>query len=329
MKHYLWLCLILFPAGSRGQDYIDYQRIINRVDNQIVAGDFRAAARRMDSIDRQYDFVFARHCIKGLQLACLSEDESRAAHWMTRCFVQGVPLWMIRNNALTKRTLSWPATGVVVGKYDSLHSVYLSRIDTALSRRIDRLMDRDAFYTRRVNDGAFPLRQTLYALQWVRNNTREIREIEEIIAQYGYPEEKIIGLPAKTGDSAGLARYMRHAGIDLVAQNRQAFFMYLHYFSTKRAGTRTMSLLRPQIAIGNMPAYQYARLQDYLSDVTSAKKYPVYLEFSALKPWMDTTGLDSRRAAIGLSSYAEGDRNRAIRLKREFSGAADEEVVLE
>lgn len=44
--------------------------------------------------------------------------------------------------------------------------------------------------------------------------------------------------------------------------------MLLHYFSTKREDLN--ALLQPQVAPGNLPPYQYARINDYLSHNTSA-----------------------------------------------------------
>lgn len=323
----LMLFLIACSVRASAQDYCAYQRVINRCDNDIVAGDFLAALRRMDTIDRGYRFVYARHCLKAAQIAYRAGDSERAAGWVRRGLLQGVPAWVVRQNPLCRESLRWPLVSDVLLQADSLHRVYLSRIDTALAREIGELSRLDAWYTRRVNDGFLPLRKTLYGLQWVRNNTRQVRRLERIIRERGYPEEKLIGLPAALLDSAANAGFMRRAGMDLTVQNRQVFFMFLHYFSTKRNGLN--ELLMPQIAIGNMPPYQYARLNDYLHRATSTSRYPPYFDQRPIPEGADTTGLAARRFAIGLSTPAEGQRNRDIRLRLEFSGRGDEGVSLE
>lgn len=321
----LLCCGLALPAA--GQSYILYQQYFNRADNDIVAGDFRTALQRLDTVGRQYAFIYARHCIKGLQLAVRSNDSARARYWLERAFLQGVPPWIIRRNSITRQALGWPSVGLVLTRYDSLHALHTRRIDTGLAHRIDALMRRDVRYTRRVNEGFFLFRHTLYGLQWIRNNTRQIRELGALTARYGFPEERLIGLPPDIYDSAAMARPLQRMGAGLAVQNRQAFFMYLHYFSTRRPDAN--ALLLPQVSPGNLPAYQYARLNEYLAANTSSGRYPRYHESQAIRPGEDTAGLDQRRAAIGLPPYAEGARNARLKLEREFAGRADQEVILE
>lgn len=329
MRAKLWLTLLaccLSVAGD-AQDYIAYQRVINRVDSDVISGNLSTAALRMDSIDRAYDFVYSYHCIKALQISIKLGDESRAGHWLARSMIQGVPLWVIRSNELTRKIFDLPVGQKIAAQADSLHAIYISHIDTALNRRIRRLMDADAIRTRRVNDGNPLLRHTIYGLQWVHNNTKEVIQLVDIIRQYGYPEEKVVGLSLNLEDSAALTPFMRDAGTDLVLRNREAFFMFLHYFSTKRKDMN--DLLLPQVAAGNMPPYQYARINDYLSINTSARRYPRFYHFGRLPEGADPAAVNARRAAIGLPSCEAQLRTERLYLEYRKSGRLNREVILD
>lgn len=216
MPHFIKFFLLFLSLSSSAQDYSAYQRCMNRVDRDIMKREWASATQRMDSVYRDYEFIYARHCVKGLQLALLQQDEQRVAQWLGRRILQGVPLWVLRNHELCRPVLALPSGQAVLARYDSLHSVYLSRIDTALAHRIQGMMDADTRYTRRVNDGFILLRHTLYGLQWIRHNKQQTRELEQIIRQYGFPEEKLIGLPQSVEDSAGLYWFAQREGVEQV-----------------------------------------------------------------------------------------------------------------
>ncbi|HTN18764.1 MAG TPA: hypothetical protein VL092_13825 [Chitinophagaceae bacterium] len=327
MPHFIKFFLLLLSFSASAQDYSAYQHCMNRVDRDIMTKNWASATQRMDSVYRDYEFIYARHCVKGLQLALLQQDEQRAAQWLGRGILQGVPLWVLRNNEVCRPVFELAATQAVLGRYDSLHRVYLSSIDTTLARRIQNMMDADTRYTRRVNDGFILLRHTLYGLQWMRHNKQQARELEQIIRQYGFPEEKLIGLPQSVEDSAELCWFAQREGVEQVLQNRQAFFMLLHYFSTKRKDLN--ALLLPQIAIGNLPPYQYARINDYLSRNTSAQRYPRYYDFGSMPDEEDLAGVDQRRDALGLPPYEEQQWKRQLHWDARRSSSLGREILLE
>ncbi|MBL7713504.1 MAG: hypothetical protein JNL13_13615 [Chitinophagaceae bacterium] len=321
------LLLLLLSLSASAQDYSAYQRCMNRVDQDIMKREWVSATQRMDSLYRDYDFIYARHCVKGLQLALRQQDEQRTGQWLDRSILQGVPVWVLRQNELCRPVFTMPSGQAILARYDSLHGVYLSRIDTALARRIQNMIDADTRYTRRVNDGFIPLRHTLYGLQWIHHNKQQTRELEQLIRQYGFPEERLIGLPQNISDSGVWAGFLQQEGVDLALQHKQVFFMLLHYFSTKRQDLN--ALLLPQVAIGNLPPYQYARINDYLSRNTSAQRYPSYYEFGSAPADADLGAIDRRRDSLGLPPYAEQEQKRRLRWHYRRSDSLGREILPE
>ncbi len=125
---------------------------------------------------------------------------------MERSFRQEIPVWYIRTNELTQKALTFSTTQQTVSNYDSLHSIYKTSINTAVSSVLDSLLVIDQKYTKNINDG-FVLIKPLYWLQWGINNQRQYKTLKQIIQTYGYPEEKMIGLP-NLEDSMGYKNHL-------------------------------------------------------------------------------------------------------------------------
>ncbi len=130
---------------------------------------------------------------------------------------------IIYNNKLINKMLSYDCVSRIMNEYDSLFSVYELSIDVKLKTQIDSLFKIDQIYTKKVNDGFWLFRHTIFGLQWVRNNKKNFLSINEIINKYGLPEYY--------NDSATY-NYFKNNGIYL--RQWKAYFMLLHYFSTKR-----------------------------------------------------------------------------------------------
>jgi hypothetical protein len=94
----LTLCfwLLILSSPSFGQDYIEYHRTFHRIDEDVLARNYPLAIDRLDSIYANYDFIYAKHCFKALQICITANDSIKADKWLTKSFQQGIPLWMIR-----------------------------------------------------------------------------------------------------------------------------------------------------------------------------------------------------------------------------------------
>lgn len=297
----------------QAQGYIEYQRTFNRMDADISRNDLSSACERLDSIYRGYTFVYAAHCIKALQIACVQEDFVRADAWLQKSFLQGVPLWIIRNNAITRTVFENEQTAETLSQYDSLHAVYVVSLNEKVLAVIDSLYEIDQRKTRKVNDG-FILLRPFYFLSWYANNKRQARIIKEITEQYGFPGEQLIGIPGYYQDSA-----QANKAIDLygpVINDFRAYIMLIHYFSNPRPDMN--NLLLENVNTGCIPAYQYGALNDFQARWGNRKNrnsrhYNVWHTDS------DTThipAIDERRQAIGLNLYKEQKMNEAIRFDR-------------
>lgn len=305
MRLSLFILLLNFQ-NLQSVNYIDYQKRFNMVDELVLHRLYDKALPILDTIELNYDFIYARHCVKSLQICLVSNDSIRAEKWLKRCMLQGVPKWYLRNLPSTKGTSKYHSCKLLMRKYDSFYCIYRSRINHQLADQIDSMIETDQRLTKKVNDGFILTRHTYHGLKWLNNNRRQFEALKSIIQTYGYPGEHLIGLPEIWNDST---LFMNQERFEILYLNEtRAFIMLLHCYSNRRENIN--NILLKQVEIGNLPSYQYASINDFIARKT---KDPLKREY--FNQWHtdpDTANLikiDKRRDSIGLNIYELKQRN--------------------
>jgi uncharacterized protein YnzC (UPF0291/DUF896 family) len=327
MKFRLIIFSIFLTSNVFAQDYIEYHRIINRIDEDILNKDYSIAINRLDSIYENFDFIYSRHCFKALQICCVSQDSLNAAKWLEKSFIQGVPIWMTRTNELTKQALKYTTTQSTIERYDSLRTIYTNSINLEIRNIIDSLYVIDQEYTTKVNDGFILFRDTYHGIRWLKNNKKQFTILNEMIEAYGYPDERLIGLPRNLEDSIQQIKHFNFWGPSLLES--KTYIMLIHYYSNPRAEINNKLL--KNIKLGYMPPYQYGALNDFMARWGKKK----YGEFQYYNVWhqdpdhSNDLDIESRRKSIGLNSYEQQNRNMLIYRERRKNHSANSEIILE
>lgn len=321
------LFLLLITLNSTGQDYIEYQKTFNRIDEDVLSENYTLAIERLDSIHSKYEFIYARHCIKALQICITANDSVSADKWLAKCFIQGVPIWIINSNDITKNSLQYSTTQNTIIEYDSLFSVYRSSTDTSLARQIDSLFAIDQIYTRKANDGFILFRYTIYGIQWLRNNKRQFEIINEIIENKGYPGERLIGLDFMDEDSASITFLKRNGPV--ILDEKRAYFMLIHYYTTPRKDINYK--LMENVVNGYLPAYQFGALNDFMAK-WGKQQYGNYQYFNVWHCDINPENIDSinkRRLSIGLNTFEQQQRNNSLEKERFKNKRSNSEILTE
>ena len=327
MKTLILFFNLIIAASIHGQSYFEYQRVFNRIDEDILAKNYLMATLRLDSIENTYKFIYARHCIKALQICCANNDSFNSKKWLLRSFKQGVPLWIIRTNELTRKSLNYYTTQYSIQKFDSFDRIYKNSINHKIVRRIDSLLLSDQEYTAKVNDGFFLFRHTLYGLQWLKNNKRQFKEIDDIIDKYGFPGERLIGLPSGYNDSASLVKNTIFYGPDI--SDTRTYIMLIHYFSNPRKDINDKLL--KNVINGYLPSQQFGAFNDFMA-CWGKKKYGNYEYYNIWHHDPNIKNNDSinfRRNSIGLNTFDKQQRNMLIARERRKTKRANSEIILE
>lgn len=327
MKHFLIIALIL-TGQVYGQNYIDYQRILTRINNDIINNDFSKTVERLDSIYLNYNFIYAKHCIKALQICCHLNDSFNADKWLSKSFKQGIPLWVIKTNEITRKSLLYITTQNTIRKYDSLHTIYTASINPVITMTIDSLLNIDQKYTQKVNDGFFLFRHTIYGLMWLRNNKREFKILDQIIDQYGYPGERIIGLDPYIIDSSKIAKYLVSWGPGIIEESR-TYIMLLHYFSNYRKNSNDfLKKLYENLVTGYIATPFFLGINDFIYH-QSREKFGTKYYINKNKTDNDTSVIDNSRNLIGLSKLVQSKQMTNIYEERRKNKKRNSEIILE
>jgi len=325
MKLAILFLTFLVYCNLPAQDYFAYQETFNRVDEDLFAGNLPLAMERLDSIEGSYAFIYGHHCVKGLQICCKATDSLRAEKWLIRAFKQGIPVWMIRNDGLMNKTFGFQNTIPVIRSYDSLHAVYEESYNHQLRARLDSLIERDQFYTHKVNEVFIPLRLGVF-FRWKRANVRHAHCIKAITEQDGFPGERLIGFPLTVVDSAMNFKFTNARGAN--PNETSAYIMLIHYYSSPRNDMN--GLLLKSIAIGDLPPDFYGAWNDFMA-LHGKKKY----RESFYNVWHKDLhaehlpAIDERRKAVGLNSFEQQERNEAVSKVRSKEGKINSEILLE
>jgi hypothetical protein len=325
MKKGILLILFVLSIQLSAQNYFQYHRLFNYMDKDVANGDFANALLRLDTVHTDYDFVYAAHCIKGIQICCVANDSTRARLWLAKAFMRGVPLWLVKTNGLTQRVLDYSTTQSIIDKYDSLRSIYFASINNVIKRQIDSLAEVDFKYTDRVNNGFILFRHTIYGLQWLRNNKRQFKIIDAIIEQHGFPGERLIGIPDYYQDSAQFAKEANFSGSYIL--DYRVFFMLKHYFSNARPEIREK--LQQNVARGYFPAYQFGALADFMAEYGRHKTEVYYNVHFNDANQQNIHIINQRRCEVGLSSYEVQEANHLLARERRRNKTANQSILLE
>jgi len=326
MRVQLIVFLFFLSYNLFAQDYIEYQRIINRIDEDILNKEYNLAIEKFDSLYESFDFIYARHCFKALQISCVSQDSLNAVKWLEKSFIQGVPIWKIRNNSLTKYVFEYSTTQNTITQYENLRNIYNNSINHVLRNTIDSLFEIDQQYTKKVNDGFILFRYTYHGLRWLKNNKKQFEILNGIIDKYGYPGEKLIGLHNSIEDSSQFIKFFNYRGPFL--RETDTYIMLIHCYSNPRANINNKLL--ENVKLGNLPPYQYGAINDFMARWGKKK----HGDFKYYNVWhkdsenSNEAAIDRRRDSIGLNSYAQQKRNNFIWDERIKNNSVNSEIIL-
>ena len=319
--------LLFLTSHLFGQDYIKYHRTFNRIDEDVLSQNYSVAIERLDSIYSNYDFIYAKHCIKALQICITTNDSINADKWLAKCFKQGIPLWIIRTNDITKKSLTYLNTQNTLNNFDSLNSIYKASIDANLREKIDSILTIDQKYTRKVNDG-FVLFKPIYWLQWGINNKRQFKLLKQIIETYGYPEERLIGL-SFIQDSVAFAKHFTFWGPSELRDSRVQIMLQHCYSTWHKIDFDFKDTLYKNLYNGNIPAFQYALIIAYM--LPDKQKYinnKFWLRDEFCKENCNEI-INRNRYSIGLNTSEQEEINTLIERERRKNKKANSEIMLE
>lgn len=303
--------LIIWNSFLYGQDYISYQTRVNQAETNILDSNYNKAILIYDSLFKEYDFVFAKHCYTAIQLAVEQKKWDLAFEFIEKGVKQGITVKIIENSPVMKNIINNDSWGQFKErKYDSLRKIYLSNINLSLRDEIEKLFALDQYYTSRVNDSRF-IKYLFNDLKWKKEIGKIVdNKLIAIIKKYGFPGEKIIGIREEKIRYSEKAIINEELMLNRLEEgkgyigNLSAQYMLIHYFSNSHPNFN--DLLLEEVKKGNIEPYQYASICDFQAKY--GKKYKnegYYNQWHRDVSVEKREEINKRRLSIGLETFEE------------------------
>lgn len=302
--------LLLFrfcPYFTYSQGYIEYHRIINRINIDVIENSLDNASARFDSIIERFDFIYAKHTFQALQIECTRNDSIRITKWLQKCYLQGITKWRIQNNEYIRLSAGFKHVIESVVNSDSLNNIYLNSRNDSLNKVIDSLFEIDQSITRKLNNGFFLFRP-FYALAWRKNNFLQYNVIIELTKSYGYPGDRLLSSLWGKEDSS---EYKKLSFYGPFPGHNKTFFMMLHSCSHRKLNLND-SILWVNLEKGNISPLDLACILDFRAIWGKNDGRGVYMAwYTEIKDESEKNSeknIDFRRNEIGLRSLKDQNR---------------------
>jgi hypothetical protein len=237
----------------------------------------------------------------------LSKDSTETIFFLRKGIKQGLELDLLDNAPLISNISqnSW-WNSFLNKEYDSLHAIYLSKINIRLRDQLIKLATLDQLYTKKLNKYRFRIIPQIIAY---RNWKKEIGKLVEIellpmIEKYGFPGEKLVGINSNISFEDTISNNY------LISQTKKglggpesvnAHLILIHYISGRQ--NKLDFKLLENLKNGNINAIQFASIQDF------SMKYNSEVQMDYFNQWHrnpDVTAINQvnlNRTSIGLEDF--------------------------
>ncbi|MEO1653636.1 MAG: hypothetical protein AAFU64_08830 [Bacteroidota bacterium] len=282
---------------SKG-DYLDYHQAIIQIETQIGDEQLDLAIRGLDSLFQSYAFVFLRDCQLGTQLCAHEKDVDRGFQFLYRGIQQGWSLKSLKKDPHLAFFREKPAWEQVLLDYDSLHQMYLSKINQSLRAEVQSLFKKDqkkslAAFLRIGQKAKVRYNEKKFA----PHSEDQMRRLDAILDQYGYPGEQLIG-----NNWWASVILSHHNSISSEYNSQDTLFLYLK-----------PKLLRA-LRRGEISPDHFASIQDWRTAVMNEHQLSSFGFLGEIPNASSLKQVDINRDQIGLRSISL--RNRLIEVEQ-------------
>ena len=197
MKKLVILLVIILPnflEASDTDNYLNYHKEIIRAEEYIVKKQFAESLKIYRLLSEEYEHLFLRDCKVAAQLAAYTGDAENLFFFLERGMKKGWTLKEIIRNRSFKKFKYDKRWAYLESNQDRFKENFYQGINTQLRTEIRKMFVKDQKRALRV--ALTPIkkwRERYTKCKFVPNNRVQVRRINKIIDQFGYPGEKIIG----------------------------------------------------------------------------------------------------------------------------------------
>jgi hypothetical protein len=285
-------------VAQKQTDYMNYHRDIINAEQLIIKEKYSDALLIFEKVFASYEFVFLKDYKVAAQLALFIEDEKRAFKFIRLGILDGWTLKEVLENKFLEPLQKKQEWEVINSQYDTLRNKYNERVNQKLREEVHEMFKRDQKldfpYYLRIGQKA----KERYALKkFAPNNEKQIARLKEILIEYRYPGERLIG-----NDTWMSTILIHHNSISTEYAQKDTLYPSLKL--------RLLKAIRK----GEMSPDDYAIIEDWYVAVKSNRKEAAYGYLNTLTE-QELPKSNELRENIGLHSVEI--RNRLVDIQEQ------------
>src|SRR6056297_1606639 len=189
------ICYLLISTKSHAhENYFNYHSKIIECEQLIVEGKYSTAINMFDSLFNQFDFLFLRDIKVATELSAFEKDYDSGLKFTRLGIKAGWTLENINKNDNLRSLKQHREWSKITSAYDSLHQIYLLRLNFQVKEQVHKMFKKDqkkALGTLlRIGQKS---KRRYSEKKFAPHSEHQLRELEQILNEYGYPGERLIG----------------------------------------------------------------------------------------------------------------------------------------
>ena len=170
-----------------------HSRVID-CEQLIVKGKYTLAIHKFDSLFSQFDFLFLRDIKVATELSTYEKEYELGLKFLRLGIKAGWTLEAINKNDNLISLREQPEWAKTTPTYDSLHKIYLSRLNFQIKEQVREMFKKD----QKKALGAFirigqKAKRRYSERKFAPHSENQLEKLEQILNEYGYPGERHIG----------------------------------------------------------------------------------------------------------------------------------------
>jgi len=268
------------------ENYLNYHSKVIECEQLIVEGKYTSAINILDSLFKQFDFLFLRDIKIATELSIFEKDYKSGLKFTRLGIKAGWTIERINKNDNLQPLKEQPEWTQIISAYDSLHKIYLSKLNFQVKEQVHEMIKKDqkkAFGALlRIGQKS---KRKYSEKKYAPHSEHQIRKLEQIINKHGFPGEQLIG---------------NNVWASVILSHHNS--ISVNYNSKDTLYTQLKPKLLNALTKGEISPYELAQIEDWRIAALNNHELTSY-GFLGIIP--DKTILESvnkNRAKIGLRS---------------------------
>lgn len=190
----LLICSGTIHTKGQANNYMTYHQGVIRCEQLIAEQKIEEALHSLNALFEKFDFVFLREYQLATELSVCEQDYASAFRFLRLGIQGGWTLKSIKKSKNLKPLQGDPRWKDLEEAYDSLRKIYASKLNLPLRKEVYEMLKADQKIAFKVFLRIGEKSKTRYSMKaFVPHSEKTLARLNEILTEYGYPGERLIG----------------------------------------------------------------------------------------------------------------------------------------